>query len=197
MYLLSSELKMIYIYRFDFRMNFEYFYENDICTSTIDNYTQTHVPMVWGYWKKTKIQIADEAEYILGFNEPNHEKQANMSPERAAAAWAHLEKASKGKPLVSPSAANCGSHCITKDPFEWFDKFFKLCKDCRVDYLSTHAYWCDVDKIMGYLKDLYDKYKRKIWLTEFACAKTTSEDVQLNFMKKLLPKLEAAPFVDK
>ncbi|XP_045205374.2 uncharacterized protein LOC123557765 isoform X2 [Mercenaria mercenaria] len=178
----------------DFRMNLNYFHDNKICLSTIDSYKKTHVPMVWGYWSKTKINIDNDAQYILGFNEPNHKKQSNMTPEKAAAAWREVEKYSKGKPLVSPSAAVCGNECQS-DEIEWFDKFFALCKGCRIDYLSTHTYWCNPDKVMKYLEMLYKKYGRKIWLTEFACSKTLNPSRQLMFMKQILPQLEAADYI--
>lgn len=179
---------------YDFRMSLKYFHDNNICSSTIDNYKNSFVPMVWGFWKNTKIHIDGDARYILGFNEPNHKEQSNMTPEKAASAWSEVEKHSKGKPLVSPSAAVCGSKCVSTE-IEWFDEFFRLCKDCRIDYLATHTYWCNANKVMTYLKHLYERYGRKIWLTEFACSKTRSPSRQMNFMRKILPQLEAADFI--
>ncbi|XP_060605819.1 uncharacterized protein LOC132758271 [Ruditapes philippinarum] len=179
---------------FDFRMSLDYFHEKNICKSSIDNYKHNYVPMVWGYWSDTKIFIDDAAEFVLGFNEPNHVEQSNMSPEKAAAAWKEVEKHSKGKPLVSPSAAVCGKNCRSTE-IEWFDKFFELCKDCRVDYLATHTYWCNANKTMTYLESLFKRYGRKIWLTEFACGESPYELEQLNYMKDMLPRLEAADYI--
>lgn len=175
-------------------MNHEYYHKQNICASTIDQYNYNYVPMVWGHWRTTVINLPDDSRYVLGFNEPNHRKQSNMSPEAAAAAWKEVEKHADDKKLVSPSAAACGSKCRTKE-IEWFDKFFELCKGCRVDYLATHTYWCNAKKVMRYLKGLYERYGRKIWLTEFACSKTTYEMEQLDFMQQLLPELEAADYI--
>ena len=175
-------------------MSLDYFHEKNICISSIDTYKQTYVPMVWGYWSNTKIVIDDSAEFVLGFNEPNHVKQSNMSPEKAAAAWRELEKNSTGKPLVSPSAAKCGANCVSTE-IEWFDKFFELCTGCRVDYLATHMYWCNANKTMVYLESLYKRYGRKIWLTEFACAESHYVQDQLDFMGAMLPLLEEADYI--
>ncbi|XP_060605779.1 uncharacterized protein LOC132758240 [Ruditapes philippinarum] len=180
---------------YDFRMNLNYFHKNDICTSSVDTYLYNYVPMVWGHWRDTVINLPEDSQqFVLGFNEPNHKKQSNMSPEKAAAAWKEVEKNSKGRKLVSPSAATCGDKCNV-DEFEWFDKFFELCKGCRVDYLAAHTYWCNPGKVMRYLWQLYKRYNRKIWLTEFACGKTTYEMEQLDFMEQILPALEDADFV--
>ena len=41
------------------------------------------------------------------------------------------------------------------------------------------------------------RYGRKVWLTEFARPNTRNADTVLNFMKDILPKLEAAESVWK
>merc|ERR1719322_2154611 len=38
------------------------------------------VPMIWGYNGKINDIGADPYDTILGFNEPNHESQSNLSP---------------------------------------------------------------------------------------------------------------------
>ena len=64
-----------------------------------------------------------------------------------------------------------------------------------MDYLATHGYWCDANILMQYLKDLYDRFHKKIWLTEFSCPKTHNPWQELHFMKQALPRLEAAHYV--
>lgn len=180
---------------YDWRMDLNYFHKHNICSSSIDSYKNTHVPMVWSYHSNTKINIANEAQFILGFNEPNHRNQANLTPQQAAVAWPDMERNSKGKPLVSPSAAPCGANCNHGDTVNWFNEFFKHCNNCRIDYLATHAYFCNADRTMHFLENLYHKYGRKIWLTEFACANTADPVKTLNYMKHILPRLEAADYV--
>ena len=79
-----------------------------------------------------KIKISPhlfQADTILGFNEPNHPSQDNMSPEETALEWVAIQvsvwpqKATPNwdsfyfqerfpdKTLVSPSAAPCGGNC--------------------------------------------------------------------------------------
>ena len=77
-----------------------------------------------------------QADTILGFNEPNHPSQDNMSPEETALEWVaiqvsasfdptpgtdttqekklhsfYFEERFPDKTLVSPSAAPCGGNC--------------------------------------------------------------------------------------
>ncbi|VDI27440.1 Hypothetical predicted protein [Mytilus galloprovincialis] len=162
------------------------------CSNTIKS---GYVPMVWGIRPHvdTPVYILDQAHYVLGFNEPNFPQQSNISPQDAATHWKTIENKAHGKVLVAPAVAPC-THC-NMNPFEWLDQFFQHCNGCKVDHISTHAYWCHADQIMNYLKQLWDRYHKPIWLTEFACQYSTSTTTQLHFMKEILPKLEAATYV--
>jgi hypothetical protein len=48
---------------------------------------------------------------------------------------------------------------------------------------------------MDYLQQIWNRYKKPIWLTEFACPQDKSADDQLQFMKAILPRLESASYV--
>lgn len=150
--------------------------------------------MIWGRTKS--INAVDEASYILAQNEPNHMKQSNMTAAEVVASWSDIENNSKGKPIIGPSAAPCGSMCHGNET-EWFDKFFELCNGaCRVDFLATHTYWCNAKQVMNRLLMLYNRYQKKIWLTEFACGNYSENKMQMiEFMKDILPQLEAAEYI--
>lgn len=149
--------------------------------------------MAWG--PKSNLVTIDNEKYCMGYNEPNQLTQANMTAEEAAAHWPYIEQNCKLAKLVSPSAVNCGVGKCNDYPFDWFDKFFSYCKDCRVDYLATHTFMCDPNKLMDYLQKLYDRYGKEIWLTEFSCGMEDNADILAIFMKQILPKLEASPIV--
>ncbi|XP_053376438.1 coadhesin-like [Mercenaria mercenaria] len=180
---------------YDYRPNLDTYYKNKICDTPVGDYIQTFVPMIWG--KKSNTSIPDIAKYLLGFNEPNHINQANMTATEAANYWVSQIKPLKinGLPkLASPSAAPCGKNCVD-DRDTWFKDFFNKCKDCEIDYLATHTYMCNANQVMRHLERLHANYSLPIWLTEFACGDETDETLMLNFMKEVLPRLEAAPFV--
>lgn len=175
-------------------MDVSYYHSPGNCSHMAAQYAHTHVPMVWGAHRT--VNIATDAPAVLGYNEPNFHSQANLSPAEAAALWPEIEQQSHGRPLVSPAAAPCKtvSKCIG-DSFEWFDEFFRCCNGCRIDYIATHAYHCHGNTTMAYLQQLYDRYGKKIWLTEFACPGSNDVNKQMTYMRELLPQLEAADFV--
>lgn len=150
--------------------------------------------MVWA-WRHNidyPVHLQHGTHYVLGFNEPNFKQQANMSPQDAARHWKELEAASHGRVMVSPAVAPGGNPL---DPVSWLEQFFNACHGCRVDHIATHAYWCNPDITMNYLKQLWDRFHKPIWLTEFACPQKNNVNDQLHYMRSLLPRLEAASYV--
>ena len=175
--------------RYDWHQDMDFFYQKvgRFCGNSTSLSMPPHIPMLKKYHNNTKLHLQTWGPYILGFNEPNHKDQADMTPQEAADAWPLLEQNSHGAKLVSPTTAGAA--------FWWYDAFFNLCKGCRIDFIAAHMYNCDANAIMSYLQKLYHRYNKKIWLTEFACPHSTDENQQLNLMKNVLPQLEAAPFV--
>ncbi|XP_071082736.1 uncharacterized protein [Haliotis cracherodii] len=167
------------------------------CTNSITR--PGRVPMVWGWRKNIDHPLYfhnDTSKYVLGFNEPNHMHQSNLTPAEAATAWKVIEaRADKqNQLLVGPAAIRCSSsHCLM-DGVQWYREFFQHCKGCRVDYIATHAYWCSADTTLNFLKELWDNFKKPIWLTEFACPSNNVDHV-LSYMKEILPRLERADYV--
>jgi len=165
------------------------------------------VTMFWGKGNVTADNIAyvkqrkqeGKVKYILGFNEPDLPDQSNMSVDDALALWPQLE--SIGLPLGSPAVA--------WPTQQWFTDFMTkaAAQGRRVDFICVHMYvGLDDVHFVGVLQDLYNKYHLPIWITEFATvdndAKTVAENDYtpaqvLGFMQKLLPKLEALPFVER
>jgi len=154
-----------------------------------------YVPMIWGYYGDIGEIPADPYDTILGFNEPNHQEQANLSPQDAAIGWIKLQEKYPDKILISPSAAPGGSSSVE----EWFDEFFEICEElgCRVDYLATHSYTGNAKYDVDSCNNLYQRYGRKVWLTEFAKPTTRDPEVVLEYMKEILPMLEEAESVWK
>ena len=68
---------------------------------------------------------------------------------------------------------------------------------CRIDYLATHDYpghyQGNVDDVMNRLELLYNRYGKKIWLTEFAVCCTRDENAVIEFVKASWEKKE--PFI--
>lgn len=143
--------------------------------------------------------------YLLGFNEPDLGAQANMSVEQALDLWPRLM--STGLILGSPSVANRG-----EIPGSWLDRFMKGAKkrNLRVDFITLHWYGADfrakpsANQLRGYLRKVHKRYKKPIWLTEFALTDFTrgtprypSQKQQAAFLREAVKMLRSEPYVKR
>mgnify|MGYP006272759269 CR=1 FL=1 len=164
------------------------------------------VPMFWGKWTIndnkqinyiTDLVASGEINYVLGFNEPDREDQANMTVQQAVDLWPKLE--ALNIPLVSPAPANWNR--------AWMGNFMKQVEEnnLRVDYIAIHWYGPpNAENFIQMLRKIYYLYDRPIWITEFAVAdwqansiadNRYSKEQVLDFMKTVLPQLDKLPFV--
>eukprot|EP00434_Breviolum_minutum_P028170 symbB.v1.2.024923.t1/scaffold2393.1/size80293/2 len=154
------------------------------------------MPMVHGR-QFSRSDYSAQANALLGFNEPDIDTQAHLSPGEAAAMWPEVEQMANQlgvQTLVSP--AMCGD--IGKGT-SWMGSFLNACQNCRIDAIAIHSYWCTLDGIQNLVGN-YRRFGKKIWLTEFACADPNfdvSMDGQIRFMKEVVPWLESEDLIDK
>jgi len=144
------------------------------------------IPMIWGLNSHPEY-IYGKSPYLLTFNEPNFADQANMTPKQAADFWPKIEAAAAkyGMKISSPSASYGGF----MDPIDWLDEFFRLCTNCKVDFITTHQYNCAPYDLYGAITN-FKKYNKPIWVTEFACWDSSSQANTASFMQTLLPLFE-------
>jgi hypothetical protein len=161
------------------------------------------VPMLWGRRALADTQAKDvpASAVVLAFNEPNFTAQANLTPAEAAALWPQVEALARdqNRRIVSPAVNYCAGACTVPDPFDWLDQFFAACPNCRVDAIGVHAYVCIPSALQAYLDKFTSRYKRPLWLTEFACLDTAAPSAaqEMTFMQAVLPILEANPAVER
>lgn len=124
---------------------------------------------------RSYLDDTSNVKYVLGFNEPNFENQANMTPYQAAVAWRKLEEIADEHDLklIGP-AVNHSSGEIdipnTDDDWsawEYLDAFFEECSDCRVDFIALHCYRKNEQNFKDFISEAI-KYGKPIWLTEWA-----------------------------
>lgn len=183
--------------------NWDYKPESTVA-NVYQNYSLDFVPMTWnGSFNETGLRAFytshPNAKYLLAFNEPNFTTQANLKPSQAAALWPRLEKIAQDYNLkiVGP-AVNYSGNPVTEngvtftDPVVYLDAFFKACPNCRVDYIAVHNYMCYTSALSDYINK-FKKYKKPIWLTEFACwdQPTITLDMQKAYMLSAIDYLES------
>ncbi|WBB73650.1 sigma-70 family RNA polymerase sigma factor [Micromonospora sp. WMMD1128] len=132
----------------------------------------TFVPMIRSAENVNAADLArarSAGPYLLGFNEPDLPEQANMTVEQALDLWPRLM--ATGSKLSSPAVAWGGA-----DPQGWLDRFMAgaEARGHRVDFIALHWYGADfttaaaVNQLRQYLQAVYQRYRKPIWLTEFA-----------------------------
>ncbi len=166
-------------------------------------------PMLWSGGsddKRPEVLAELKAQYeagrihsLMGFNEPDQQKQSNMTVERVVELWPELE--SVGAPLVSPG-------CVHPDR-EWMHSFMEQVekRGLRVDYIAVHSYGGpSAESLVKRLEKLHREFGRPLWITEFAVGDWEAKSVEQNrhspkqvadFMKKVLPALDRLKFVDR
>lgn len=176
--------------------------------SVVDNFSEISVaPMIWG--KDVMEQIPDitsKDKYILGFNEPDHPEQSNLTVDEAVELWKDIT--ATGRRTVAPAVASST---------EWLDAFVKKVdedENLRCDAIPMHFYTAFPEKgqaqvLLNKIDELYKRYNRPIWLTEVSVwgqhpvltnnsyqNPTARKNVE-NFMKEIVEGLEERPYVER
>ena len=165
------------------------------------------VPQFWGKNSVTLENVrmlkpfilSGKVKYIIGFNEPELESQANMSLEEAIQKWIELETFLKSEDLfdkvelVSPAVAFNYENWLI--PF--LDQALEL--GLKIDYIALHGYTenYEVNAYLNRLNNRFatlERYGKQIWLKEFSVRsignETNTPDNVLTFMQAVLPELE-------
>ncbi|WDF32128.1 glycosyl hydrolase [Arthrobacter agilis] len=140
-----------------------------------------------------------KTKHLLGFNEPDVRAQANMSVDHAISLWPKLQ--ATGLRLGSPATVSPSS--------PWLADFMAKAKNkgLRVDFVTMHIYaWPNAEDFLAKLDMLYEKYRKPIWVTEYAVAdwgatkanpckysRSETED----FMRATVAGMRQRPFIER
>lgn len=156
----------------------------------------------WPGW--SEINGKQHVSHVLGFNEPDHVEQSNVTVAQAVAQW----------PDMLRTGLRVGSPACTD--FSWLYQFMDSCKahNYRVDYVAVHSYWGGKSPANWYndLKYIHERTGRPIWITEWnnganwtneywpdgaANYTTANATKQLNDIKAILQVLDTAHFIER
>ena len=176
------------------------------------------VPMEWGYYgnanngsinwlNSRKAQPGVKA--FLGFNEPDHTDQANLSVNYALEGFSYMS--TLGIPIGSPACADDndswmqsfmskanGTDPITKKPY--INPTTKL--GYRIDFVCVHCYSRNPYDFIGYIQYIHNLYGKPLWITEFAPAdwsgtNPVSAQECMNYMRIAVPWLNSQDYVQR
>lgn len=128
-------------------------------------------PMVWGAAAATSATIAEiqsklwktGSTRLLGFNEPDHPRQANMSVDRALQLW----------PILERTSLKLGSPATISPNVPWMIDFMTKAKrqGRRVDFVAVHIYqYPNAKTFFRKIDETYERWGKPVWITETAVA---------------------------
>lgn len=165
------------------------------------SYNQEFVSEKWGAggsWDG--VYSIRNVSHLIGYNEPDHTEQSNVSVARAIEEWPRLMKT--GLRLGSPATTSNS----------WIFEFMREAKkrNYRVDYVVVHAYWGGLSGKEWYdkLKEIHETTGRPLWIKEWNNgANWTNESwpngtdaqqqKQLKDLKKILTVMDTTTFVER
>ncbi|WP_372757854.1 glycosyl hydrolase [Mariniflexile sp.] len=159
------------------------------------------VPNQWGGGTVEKaISLGERMDisHYMAFNEPDNDDQSNMTVDNAIIKYENLLASGLrlGSPAVTDGAAGAA----------WRDEFMTKAeeKGLRVDYIVVHYYKKSTPTgFYNWLKAIYDKWKRPIWIKEFnygatwVANKPTTNEAASEGLESYINMLDATPFVER
>lgn len=187
------------------------YYDWDAGGTTTSNYEYSPIRQNGGWPSWTTINNKQNVSHLLGFNEPDHTDQSNLSFDEMLEIWPGM--LNSGLRLGSPAWAN--PYWTANSSGLLFD-FIDACEEqnYRVDFIALHCYWGGKTPINWYndLKYVHDQTGRPLWITEWNNgANWTTESwpddtdeltpdnaqKQLDDLKGILEVLDTAHFVER
>lgn len=142
--------------------------------------------------------------HLLGYNEPDRPDQANMKVGDAIHSWPDL--LATGLRLGSPAVSDGGLGWL----YDFMERADKA--DLRVDFVAVHYYRAVGDpgdgraaasQFQGFLKDIHDRTKRPIWITEWnnganwTKARDPEPEEQEKAIAEMIKMLDKTPYVER
>ena len=132
--------------------------------------------------------------HLLGYNEPDHKDQSNLTVDQAIGGWHNL--LATGLRVGSPAVSDGGLKWL----YEFIDKADNA--HLRVDFVVVHYYRSysnpanpagAANQFYNYLKEIHERTKRPIWITEFNNGANWTKDPKPNIEQQ---KATIAAFVE-
>ena len=149
-------------------------------------------------WRKKGIN------HLLGYNEPDHKDQSNLTVDEAIASW----------PTLLATGQRLGAPAVSDGGLAWLYQFMDRADAAglRVDFVPVHYYRAVGDpkdakgaaeQFRQFLKGVHDRVKRPLWVTEWnnganwTKSPDPSEAQQKEAIGKMIEMLDETPYVER
>jgi hypothetical protein len=144
------------------------------------------------------------ANTLLGYNEPDHKDQSNLTVDEALAGW----------PDLLATGLRLGSPAVSDGGLGWLYEFLRKADAAglRVDFVAVHYYRsysnpADPEgaarQFYNFLKGVHDRVQRPIWVTEWNNGANWTKDPdptpaqQKATIAAMVRMLDETPFVER
>jgi hypothetical protein len=140
-------------------------------------YDLEFVPMIYGEGglkTETFTRIKEAGyKYLLGFNEPDLQWESNIRASIAASRWKNYFVPNKGNLKLGSPAISTASPLVES---KWWSEYWNglsVNDKANTTFISVHKYYENYSsktskEFLLMIDETYDKYKKPIWITEFA-----------------------------
>ncbi len=157
------------------------------------------------YWPNLDQDWAARgATELLGYNEPDHKDQANVSVDAAIAGWHDL----------LGTGLRVGAPAVSDGGLTWLYNFMARADAAhlRVDFVPLHYYRAVSNpgnpeaaaaQLYNFLKDVHDRVKRPLWVTEFNNGANWTTSPKPTYAQEqaaiaqMIRMLDRTPFVER
>lgn len=182
----------------------DWFYDWNISTNSSPDVEYVPIAQKVGWPNLKQDWAARGSLHLLGFNEPDHKDQADLSVDAALKAW----------PSLMASGLRLGSPAPSDGGLGWLYDFVKKADaaNMRVDFIAVHYYRAVADpgdakgaaaQFYRFLKEIHDRTGRPIWVTEWnnganwTKAPDPNEKQQKAAIAAMIQMLDETPFVER
>ncbi len=185
-------------------LNVGWFYNWSIGTQSSPDLEYVPIKQNRGWPGLDQDWKARGSSQLLGYNEPDHKDQSNLTVDEAIKGWPAL--LGTGLRVGAPAVSDGGLGWL----YEFMDKAGKA--NLRVDYVPVHYYRAfsnagdakgAADQFHQFLKGIHDRVKRPIWVTEWnnganwTTAPDPDEKQQKAAIAAMIKMLDETPFVER
>ena len=162
--------------------------------------------MIWGetFVEPKQLELAKKSgSVLLGFNEPDHPDQANMTVQQALDLWPHLT--ATGMRVGGPATAadllvgELARRVHGRRQGTRLSRRFRVCSLVRREFDIDGA----VNRLKNFLQAVHHKFQLPIWLTEYSLIRWSNPPTypswgqQAKFASKSIEMLETLPLVER
>ena len=143
-----------------------------------------------------------DVKCLLGFNEPEIERQANMRVEEAVSVWKDVVLPAKQKLGLRLGAPGISSDRARS--LKWMDGFLEGLGGLKlsgIEFLVLHWYGTGFEEFRRWVVECHERWGLPVWVNEVACSRMGNGEVGWEeaeaFMRRAVEWMEETEWIER